>query len=137
MNIWTNVAYIWSYPPETIWTSNAPLNAYGQFFRLAEVAGDQTTNLPPLSSSLALAPKKFLKAAVATPASSITSCRFSGGKVVVNLATQAGQTVQVAVVNAYGTVLQTQQVTAQGSSASVTFGAASLPNPVFFKTAAQ
>jgi len=137
MNLWTNVAYIWSYPPETIWTTNTPLNAYGQFFRLAMVAGDQTTNLPPLSSSLALTPKKFVSAGVAATTPKVTSCRLSGGKVVVTLATQAGQTVQVAAVNSHGTVLQTQQVTTQGSSASVIFGAANLPNPIFFKTAVQ
>jgi hypothetical protein len=90
MNLWTNVAYIWSYPPETIWTTNTPLNTAGQFFRLAMVAGDQTTNLPPLTSSLALTRKKFVSAGVAATAPKVTSCRLSGGKVVVTLATQAG-----------------------------------------------
>lgn len=137
MNLWTNVAYIWSYPPETIWTTNAPLNGYGQFFRMAMVAGDQTTNLPPLSSSLALAPKKFAAAGVVATTPKVTSCRLSGGKAVVYLATQAGQTVQVEAVNAHGAVLQTRQVTAQGPSATVKFDAATLPSPVFFKTVVE
>jgi len=90
-----------------------------------------------LSSSLALAPKKFVTAGVVTTTPKVTSCRLSGGKAVVNLATQAGQTVQVAAINSHGAVLQTQQVTAQGPSATVKFDAATLPSPVFFKTVAQ
>jgi hypothetical protein len=137
MNLWTNVAYIWSYPPETVWTTNTPLNASGQFFRMAMVAADQTTNLPPLSSSLALAPKKFVTAGVVGTTPKVTSFRLSGGKAVVNLATHAGQTVLVEAVNAHGAVLQTQQVTAQGPSTTVKFDATTLPSPVFFKTVVQ
>src|SRR5262249_25122093 len=47
-NNWTNVAYIWSYPPETAWTTNQALNSYGSFFRIALVANDHISNLPPL-----------------------------------------------------------------------------------------
>lgn len=137
MSLWTNVAYIWSNPPDTVWTTNAPLNAYGQYFRLEMVAGDQTTHLPPLSSSLALAPKKLIKGTIAATTPKVTGCRLSGGKVTVNLATQAGQTLQISAINSHGAALQTQQVTAQGSSATVSFDAATLPSPVFFKATVQ
>jgi hypothetical protein len=50
LNHWTNVTYIWSSPPETVWTTNAPLNSYGQFFRVALVANGYQTNPPALFS---------------------------------------------------------------------------------------
>lgn len=133
---WTNIAYLWSYPPETEWTTNRLLNNYGQFFRLSIVAGDHTTNLPPLISSLALAPKTIAQAAIAATTPCVTGCQFANGKVVVSLATQAGQTVLVQAVDSHQVVKQTQQIAAQGTSATVSFDAASLPSPVFFQAVA-
>ena len=134
MNTWTNIAYVWSYPPETVWTTNTPLNAYGQFFRVALVADGHHTNLPPLTSNLALAPDKTIaKAGIGATPLKVTSCRFTGGKVVVNLATRPGLMVQVQAMDARGTIRQTQQVLATGTSATVSFDTASLPSPVFFQ----
>lgn len=136
LNIWTNIAYIWSYPPETVWTTNAALNAYGQFFRVALVADGHSTNLPPLTSNLALAPKALAKAGVASTLPRVISCQFASGKVVVSIASQSGQAVQVEAVDSRRIVRQTQQVVAQGTSVTVSFDAASLPNPVFFQAIA-
>jgi len=131
LNNWTNIAYLWSYPPETIWTTNQSLGNYGQFFRLAIVSFDHTTNLPPLTSSLLLAPKTIAKVAITTPR--VTGCRFANGKVVVNVAAQSGQMVQVRAMDSHGTTQQIQQAVAQGASVAVSFDAASLPSPLFFQ----
>lgn len=133
---WTNIAYLWSYPPETVWTTNVPLNAYGSFFRLALVADGHANNLPPLTSSLALAPKSRAKANLAVTTPRVTGCQFAQGKVLVTLATQSGQMLQVQAMNSNGTVRQAQQVTATGASATVSFDPASLPSPVFFQAVA-
>lgn len=136
LNIWTNIAYLWSDPPETVWTTNTALNAYGQFFRVALVADGHSTNLPPLTSNLALMTRSIANAGVASTTPRVTSCQFAGGRVAVNLVSQPGQTVQVQAVDSHGTVRQTQRTTAQGTAATVNFDAASLPNPVFFQAAA-
>jgi hypothetical protein len=136
LNNWTNIAYIWSYPPETVWTTNAALNAYGQFFRVALVADGYSTNLPPLTSNLVLTPKTLAKAGVTSTLPRVTSCQFAGGKVVVNIASQSGETVQVQAVDSHRAIRQTQQVVAQGASATVNFDTASLPSPVFFQAVA-
>ncbi|MGA3163080.1 MAG: hypothetical protein ABSD77_02620 [Verrucomicrobiota bacterium] len=130
---WTNIAYIWSYPPETVWTTNISLGDYGQFFRIALVAGGHSSSLPPLSSSLVLAPKTLAKANVASTTPRVTSCKPADSNVVVSLATKPNQPVQVQAIDAHGTVYQTQLITPQGTSATVNFTTVGLPNPVFFQ----
>jgi hypothetical protein len=133
LNNWTNIAYIWSYPQVTDWFADETLNSYGQYFRLALVAGIHTTNLPPLSAALSLASKPAVKSSMATNTSRVTGCQLASRKVVVSLATQAGQTVLVQAVDSHRVVKQTQLVVADGASATVSFDAASLPNPAFFQ----
>ena len=133
LNTWTNIAYLWSYPPETLWATNVSLNDYGQFFRIALVADGHATNLAPLSAGVTPVPKSVTKAFTTLTTPRVTGCQFANGKVSVNLATQAGQTVLVQAVDAHGAVQQTQQAAAQGGSVTVNFNAVSLPNPVFFK----
>jgi hypothetical protein len=132
---WTNVAYIWTTPPETIWTTNVSLGNYGQFFRLELVAGEYTTNLPPLSSAVTLAPGTAAKADATTTTAKVTNVHFVQGKVMVTVAAQPGQTLQVQAADSQGTLRQTQQTTVQGTSATVGFDAASLPNLVYFRVA--
>lgn len=135
---WTNITYVWSYPPETTWTTNVSLGNYGQFFRLELVADGYDTNPPPLSAAVATHPAMAAKNLAISTGPSVTACRFAHGQVIVSLATPAGQTVQVQAVDSHGVVQQTQQITTQGTSATVNFDAAGLPNPVFFRaTAAQ
>jgi len=136
LNNWTNLAYLWSYPPETAWTNNAVLNPYGQFFRIALVADGHASNLPPLTSNLALAPKTVAKASLAVTTPRVTGCQFAKGKVVVNIASQTGQTVQVQAMDSHRVVRQAQQVVASSVSATVSFDAASLPSPAFFQAVA-
>lgn len=133
---WTNIAYLWSYPPETVWTTNTPLNPYGQLFRVALVADGYDTNLPPLTSSLALKPQASTVASPTTTTPHVTGCQIAGGKVMVNIASQSGQTVQVQVLDSHQVVRQTRELTATGASATVSFDAASLPSPVFFQAVA-
>jgi hypothetical protein len=132
LNSWTNVAYLWSDPPETDWTTNTPLNPYGQFFRIELVSDGYQTNLPPLSSAVR-ATKAVAQPHLTTTPSRVTSCHLAGGKVAVSVTAQPGQTVQVRAINQRGTVLQSQQVLALTSSVTVNFDSASLPNPVFFQ----
>lgn len=136
MNTWTNIAYLWSYPPETVWTTNAPLNGYGPFYRVALVADGHDTNPPPLTSSLPLAPQTSATASFTTATPRVTGCQFAQGKVLVNFATQPGRTVQVQELDSHQIIRQTQSVTTSGTSATVTFNAAGLPSPVFFQAVA-
>jgi hypothetical protein len=136
LNNWTNVAYIWSWPPETVWTTNQVLNNYGNFFRVELVADGHSTNLPPLNSALVPKPKAVAKIAIpSTPR--VTGCQFSKNKVLVTVTAQAGQTVQVQAVGPHRTVQQTQQVVTQGTSTTVSFNTFGLPNPVYFQATAQ
>lgn len=134
LNSWTNVAYLWSDPPETAWTTNTPLNPYGQFFRIELVGDGYQTNLPPLSSAVRAA-KAAAKPHLTTTPLRVTNCHSAGGKVLVSVAAQPGQAVQVQAINQRGVVLQSQQVVAWTSSVTVNFDSASLPNPVFFQAA--
>lgn len=130
---WTNIAYLWSSPPETLWTTNVALNRFGSFFRVALVAGDYATNLPPLNSNLVLSPKVMAGTDAGAP---VIRCEPAGDKISVTVATQSGQTYQVQALDAHRAVQQAQTVMAQGASATVTFNAATLPNPVFFRATA-
>jgi hypothetical protein len=130
---WTNITYIYSTPPETLWTTNTALNAYGQFFRVAIVADAYDTNLPPISS--ALTGKSTSQNSVSVGAPVVTGCKFSAGKIVVAINAQPGQNLQVQAIDRAGKVYQTQQVIAKSTSVSATFTAKGLPNPVYFQTA--
>jgi hypothetical protein len=129
-NRWTNIAYLWSSPPETVWSTNQSLGDYGQFFRMELVSDGYATNLPPLSRAGSVT-KVAAKAGAAT--TRVSGCKLAGGQIVLNFATQPGQHVQLDAMNANGTVLQKQQVLSTGQSATVCFDAASLPSPVFFQ----
>jgi hypothetical protein len=130
MNNWTNVAYIWSYPPETIWTTNTPLNSYGQFFRVELAANGYETNPPPLSSALVMPSKT--KASISSAAPKVIGTKFVSGKIVVNVSAQSGQLVSVEALNSHGAICATHSVTIRETSATATFDVANLPNPVFF-----
>jgi hypothetical protein len=132
-NQWTNIAYIWSESPETIWTTNASLGEYGQYFRVALVAEGHATNLPPLSAALTPAPKTLAKVGVTANAPSVTGCQADNDRMLVSIASQPGQTCEVRALDSHLVVQQTQQITPSGTSATAIFDAASLPNPVFFQ----
>jgi hypothetical protein len=132
-NNWTNIAYIWSEPPETAWTTNRSLGDYGQFFRLAMVAVGHTTNLPPLNASAILMPKISAKIASAPAVPRVTGCQPDHGRMTVNIATQPGLTCKVQALDSHRVVMQTRQITATGTSTAVDFDIASLPSPVYFQ----
>lgn len=131
LNAWTNIDYIWSYPPETKWTTDKALGNYGHFFRVAIVAGTHTTALPPLNK--ALQPKIVKQTSLSATLPHVSGCQFINGKMAVTVAGQPGQVLQVQAINSHQTVLQSQPVMVQGASATVSFDPASLPNPVFFQ----
>jgi len=132
-NNWTNIAYIWSQSPETVWTTNLSLSDYGQFFRVALVAEGHMTNLPPLSAALTQASKTIAKAGNTAPGPSVTGCQADNDRMLVSIASQPGQTCEVRALDSHLAVSQTQQITSQGTSATAIFDAASLPDPVFFQ----
>jgi hypothetical protein len=129
LNTWTNISYVWSYPPETIWTTNTLLNAYGQFFRIELAVDGHATNLPPLS---ALAMSTETKPSTFLPAQAVTGIKFVNGKIVVSVTAQSSQKVSVVAMNSRGAICARQSVIWQGTSAAATFDSTNFPNPVFF-----
>ncbi|HSY19720.1 MAG TPA: hypothetical protein VK815_15360 [Candidatus Acidoferrales bacterium] len=136
-NSWTNIAYIWSYPPETLWTTNRSLDDFGQFFQISLVASGHATNLPSLNSNVLLAKPAVAKTAIATTstASRVSGCQVSGGKIAVKITTQANQNYTVSALDSHKTVRASQSLTATGDSASVCFDTKNLPSPVYFQVA--
>ncbi|HEX4350358.1 MAG TPA: hypothetical protein VH251_08215 [Verrucomicrobiae bacterium] len=140
MNNWTNVAYVWSYPPETTWTTNTPLNSFGNFFRISMVANEHSTNLPSLNSAATVTPRAIVAKNLVTKtaqggAPTVTGCSFSNGKVLVNVNAQPGLTVKIQAVDSHLSVKQSQQVVTKDTVTTGSFDAASLPNPVYFQVA--
>jgi hypothetical protein len=135
LNNWTNIAYVWSYPPETTWTTNTPLNSFGNFFRVSLIGEGYGTNLPPLSSAAAKAVAKngFIPKGGPAGAPSVMGCSFSDGKVLVNVTSQPGQTIQIQAVDSHFSVKQSRQVVSKGPVTTSTFDAVTLPNPVYFQ----
>ncbi|MGA2180079.1 MAG: hypothetical protein ABSH15_10920 [Verrucomicrobiota bacterium] len=138
LTTWTNVTYIWSVPPETLWITNTPLNDFGQFFRLELVADGYQTNLPPLTSNAVLAKPAASRVSVAPLAAipRVSGCQMIKGKIAVSVATQPNQHYSVSALDSHKVVQATQPLTAAGNSATVYFDAQSLPTPVFFQVAA-
>lgn len=138
LTTWTNVAYLWSYPPETLWTTNTPLNDFGNFFRLELVSNGHQTDLPPLNSNAVLVKPATAKASMTSSATipRISGCQMTQGKIAVNVATQPNQHYTVSALDSHKVVLATQPLTATGDSAMVYFDLKSLPTPVFFQVAA-
>jgi len=136
---WTNVAYVWSHPPETQWITNRSLGDFGQFYRISLVANSHATNLPPLNSNVQLVKPAVAKAAIATTTSStvpsVAGCQIAGGKVAVKITTQANQNYTVNAVDGHGAVLATQTLIAKGDTGLVYFEAKSLPTQVYFQVA--
>lgn len=135
LSAWTNIAYIWGDPPETVWTTNTPLNPDGQFFRIELVSDGHQTNLPPLNAATP-APKAVTNPKLAPVALKVTGCQLVGNQIAVKVAAQTGQSVQVQAINRRGTVLQSQRLVASKSSVTASFDSASLPTPVFFQAVA-
>jgi hypothetical protein len=132
---WTNVACIWSSPPETVWTTNIDLGGYGPFYRVALMT-DGYTNLSTSVPTVVAAPKVSTGATKAAGTPMVTGCQFSNGRVVVSLGAGAGQTVVVEALNSHQSVVQSQRVVSQGAGTTAVFDPASLPNPVFFQATA-
>jgi hypothetical protein len=125
---WTNVAYLWSNPPETIWTTNQTLNRYGSYFRLELVTDGHSTNVPPLVTKQIIAPNT---PAIRPPA--VKSCQLIGGQVVVNFTSAPGYGYLVQALDSRLIVRQSQPVISSGTSVTVNFDPATLPNPVYFQ----
>lgn len=129
---WTNVATVWSYPPETSWTTNMALNDRGSYFRLELVTDGHSTNVSTANASLAVAPKipVFIPPV-------IKSCQLTGGNLAVSFTSNFGQGYWVQALNSRLVVQQSQPVAASGALTTVNFAPASLPNPVFFRVVLQ
>jgi hypothetical protein len=128
-NNWTNIATVWSYPPETSWTTNVALNDQGSYFRLQLMTDGHSTNLSSLvSSSPAVTPKIIPNTPLV-----ITSCRLTGSNVAVVVSSSPGQGFTVQALDSRLVVRQSQQVTSSGTSTTFNFAPAGLPNPVFFR----
>ena len=139
LTTWTNIAYVWSTPSETLWTTNQSLNNLGQFFRLELVAEGHKTNLPPLNTSGLVASFSAVKtqtvAQLVVPR--VASCKIDQGSIAVNLITQAKQNYTVNAVDSHKVVRASQSLSATGDSATVHFDPKNLPTPVFFQVTAK
>jgi len=129
---WTNIAYIWSTPPETLWTTNQTLSSRGSFYRLELMTDGYSTNVPPLGSNLKFAPNLFVPRPTV-----ITGCRLNGGSMVVAFTSSPGQSCSVQALDSSLVIRQSQQVIPSSTSASASFDPVSLPNPVFFRIVLQ
>jgi hypothetical protein len=129
-NNWTNIAYLWSYPPDTSWTTNTDLNAFGRFFRLELVADGHTTNLAHFYAAKAPLPKVRPNGG-AGPLS--IQSQLLDGQIVVSVTGGAGRPVKVQALDPMGNVLQTQQVMTVSTPVKVYFNPATLPSAVFFQ----
>ncbi len=126
-NNWTNLTYVWSYPPETFWTTNQSLNGRGSFFRLELVTDGHSTNGSLISNST-VKPKspRFVPP-------TITSCRLTNGNIVVGLnSSSPGHVFYVQALDSSLVVRQSQLLSSGILTAS--FDPASLPNPVYFRS---
>lgn len=129
---WTNISYIWSTPPETSWTTNQPLNDFGNFFRVAFVSGEYTTDLPPLNSS-SLRSKTSITAKQARPTiPRVTRCNVSNGEIAVSLVLSPNQPCELRAKDSHGITKQTKRINSPQDSATIRFNTSDLPNPVFF-----
>jgi hypothetical protein len=137
LKTWTNVAYVWSDPPETMWTTNVPLNNFGSFYRVELVANDHVSDLPPLNSNaFAMKPAAARKSsAAATQVPRVSGCQMAKGKIAVSLVTEPNQQYTVSAYDNHNAMHASQPLIATGSSATVYFDVKSLPTPVFFQVA--
>jgi len=135
LQTWTNVAYIDSTPPETLWTTNQSLNSFGNFFRVELLANGYATNLPPLNPGVSLPQSSAAKASLAPAAviPHVSGARITAGHIAVNLVTEPGQNYAVEALDSRRIVQATRTVLAKGVSATVYFDARGLPSPVFFQ----
>jgi hypothetical protein len=137
MKSWTNIAYLWSYPPETTWTTNISLTAFGNFFRVELVANGQGTNLPPLNmAGVQNRSVKEKNSLVIAATSRVLGCQVAQGRIAVSVATQPNQSYVVKAVDSHQRVQATQTITATGSSAVAYFDAAGLAAQIYFQVAA-
>ncbi len=130
---WTNLAYIWSYPPETFWVTNQSLNSRGSYFRLQLVTDRHTTNVPSLVSSAVIKPK------IPGPPNQLIlrGCQLTGSNLVVSVSSSPGQGFYLQALDSRLNIQQSRFVITAGSLTAVTFAAASLPNPVYFRAVLQ
>ena len=139
MQTWTNVSYVWSYPPETVWTTNAPLNALGRFFRLSMAANSHRSDLPPLTAG-AIAPQSagsIVKPHVLADAPRVVNCKLVNDKAMVTISTQANQYYTVSAVDSSNHVCATRAVAATGEFTTVGFARTNLPTPVYFRASKE
>lgn len=133
---WTNIAYLWGDAGRTTWSTNVPLNDFGNFFRVELVAMDEhITNLPPLSANSAIAVAGLKTSAVAQGSSSTIpslTCRPQGNGVAVQFMSEAGRKYAVQALDVRSRVVVTRDVAGTGQMVEAHFEAAILPNPVFF-----
>ena len=129
---WTNIATVWSDPPETSWTTSSPLNGLGSYFRLQLLTDGHSTNFSPTNPSLVITPK----GPGFTPAV-IKSCQLAGGNIAVSFSSSPGQAYNVQALDSRLAVKQSLPMFSASTLTTVNFAPASLPNPVFFRVVLQ
>ncbi len=125
---WTNVSYIYGTAGSTTWTTDNSLNNYGNVFRLALLAGQHITNLPPLNQSAPLAAPKKLSA---NGLAKVLNCLPRKDGLEATISTQPGSKYKVDLLGINGMPIATEFVEADGNQEKVRFISDALPNAVF------
>jgi hypothetical protein len=128
---WTNVAVVWSYPPETAWTTNVSLNQFGSCFRLMLMSDGHVTNGASLNLGGTVSPNLPMQPAL------VNSCKMVGTNVAVNASITPGGGYLLQAMDSGFVVRQSIPFSSPTSSATVNFNPATLPNPVYFRVAFQ
>lgn len=123
---WNKIAYLYCGAGVTTWTTNQPLDTFGPFYRLALVAEGHVSNLPPVNPSSSPAP--LFVSAGANPRSSPSSgtvkvlrCAPVAEGVEVTIATQPGNTYEIALLDSSASAVQSQSLAPSGYVATVLF----------------
>jgi hypothetical protein len=123
---WTAVARIYGDSPQTTWVTNAPLNSFGDFFRLRLI-----TNSHP---STALASSKFVSQPERSPGCVIVNHISTDGKAVtIGFASVSNMVYEVDHCEAGGRVIETKRVTATSVFTTAVFEMTEPRQAGFFK----
>jgi hypothetical protein len=127
---WNKIAYLYCDAGVTTWTTNQPLDTFGNFYRLLLVAEGHVTNLPPLNASSS--PGPLFVSANANPMK-VPRCAPVADGVEVTIATQPGNTYEISLLDGSARPVQSQSLTASSEVATVHFSTKPLRSVVLIQ----
>lgn len=122
---WTTITRFFGDAPQTTWTTNTPLNSFGQFFRLSLVAARHLTNSPPETLVVAKAKAPDIK-----PDGNL---EFAKGQLRCSFTSLPNQPYACDVIGTKGQVITTRQVEPIQEISTVSFDVSELNAVGFFR----